>query len=1138
VAEIGDVNALRDREVLKEKGLVKTKNPDRQAERILGLIEHALSTDIDVLLFPELVGPFSHLKTFEEALKETDRDLVANICYEHTHVRDLASILAEQEIERHGLDPTEQKTKLVNFCRVLVKAGSEVEVFTQIKLTPFSTEFSLASKDTLFCGKVLYRFRTNWGNFLFLICKDYVGEVRTDRRTPMFDFLKTLTDEGLHYVFVSALNSEPEAFTHAARAFYYLQEKSNHTFTLFLNTAELNSTMIVFPGRPHPKVRPGKDTEILPLFQGKPGWGTQVKFPGCGEKTIAATFLRLDRYQPMATKEIFSPLYQTELHDLSELGIEWEAVDAAETAVAEEAISAAGTHNFPLLSTPFVGREGELSEIRRLLEKPSCRLLTLVGPGGIGKTRLALEAAAEIAQFSNGVYFVPLAALDSPAFLVTTVANFLGSPFHGREDPKLQLLNYLREKKVLLVMDNFEHLLEGAGLLTEILDSASGVKILATSRERLRLKGEQILDVQGMDFPRDEVIDGAENYSAVQLFAQNAQRVRPGFTLSEEKYHVVRICQLVEGMPLGVELASGWLKVLSCEDVVREIENGIDFLSTSMRDIPERHRSIRAVFEHSWNLLSEREREVCMKMSVFRGGFRREAATEVAGATLSHLLSLVDKSLVRWNPSERYEMHELLRKCMEEKLSESVEGRERVHDFHSEYYAEFLLQRKERLRGRQQREVLGEIGEEIENIREGWNWAIEKEKKDVLENCCESLFRFYVIRGLFQEGEETFARAAERLGAAGNESGTENEGVLGKILARHGVLLGILSEYERATDLLERSLKICKVLDDRQEVGFCLRNLGLIAFRLGERQEAEDLLREGLVASKEINDRDGIATSLNSLGHASYERGEYEEAKKLYSENLAIRRETGDQQGAAKALMNLGNIAHRLGEGSDAENLYQQSLSISTEIGDRVGMASCLNNLGLVADALGKYEEAQKLYRRSLALKKEIGDRRGMATSLGNLGNVASRLGQYAEAKRLHEECLSICRHTGDRGVIAGALHGLGHAACALGEYEDSKRYLYEGLQIAWEIKAIPVVLAVLVGLAALLVKQDESDSALDFLLLALHHPSAWRDTKDEAERVYLECTSRLPAEVIAAADKRTRQVRLEKLVEEILTEK
>lgn len=635
--------------------------------------------------------------------------------------------------------------------------------------------------------------------------------------------------------------------------------------------------------------------------------------------------------------------------------------------------STAVGHNLPPQPTSFVGREEELIKIDSRLKDPACRLLTLVGVGGIGKTRLALQAALQATEekdraFSHGVYFVSLAPLGSVDLLVSAIAGSLNLSFHDRAAAKTQLLDYLRTKEMLLVLDNFEHLLEGAGLLVEILEYAPGVKLLITSRERLNLRWEWLLEVKGLAFPEDSQLAAMEDYSAIRLFLQSASRVLPDFS-GEERPFVIRICRFLGGMPLGIELAAAWTQVFSCQEIAQGIESNLDFLASSVRDIPERHRSLRAVFDHSWNLLSEEERWAFRRLSVFRGRFRKEAAGGVADASFPILLALARKSLLSRDLTGRYEVLEVVRQYAEEKLKEIPQERDRTHNLHCRYYAQFLSRREELLKGERLQEALEEIGQEIENVRAGWRWAVDHRNENEIDESLESLFTFYEVRSWFQEGEAMLGKAAEALGevnAAPGERGEKTGIILGRILARRGWLCQRLAHFEEAEDLLQKSLSTFRRLGTRKEMAFPLNALGVVVRKAGRCAEARQCHRESLAIYREIGDRQGIARSLRRLGVIAGMLQEHTEAKRLYQESLAVYEEIGHRRGVAGCLVNLGSIAGTLGEHMEAKRLYRESLAISREIGDQWGTANSLNSLGFAMCALEEYQEAKECFCKAL----------------------------------------------------------------------------------------------------------------------------------------------------------------------------
>lgn len=404
------------------------------------------------------------------------------------------------------------------------------------------------------------------------------------------------------------------------------------------------------------------------------------------------------------------------------------------------------TQSLVLESTPFVGRDIELAEIEHMLVDPSCRLITLVGPGGIGKTRLACEMLKKQNPiFPDGAYFVPLQPLLTADRIPSTIAEVLAFQVSPHSDLFDQLCKYLYNRSLLLVMDNFEHLLDGSEIISNILASISTVKILVTSRERLNLIEEWVYEVHGLDFPASETFTEIEHYSAIQLFVQNARRVHNSFRLTPaQKPAVSRICRLVDGMPLGIELSAVWVRSLPCQVIAEEIQRSLDILETPARNVSPRHRNMRAVFEPTWNRLTEQERDVFKKLSVFRGGFTHTAAEYVAHATPRLLSGLVDKSLLRLDAKGRFSIHELLRQYGEEQLNPSPQTRDETLNLHRAYFMGFLAEcEKEIVFFGRQKEAIEKMNNDLENVRFAWRRAIEQACFEEVSQAAEGLWGFY-----------------------------------------------------------------------------------------------------------------------------------------------------------------------------------------------------------------------------------------------------------------------------------------------------------------------------------------------------------------------------------------------------------
>ena len=854
-------------------------------------------------------------------------------------------------------------------------------------------------------------------------------------------------------------------------------------------------------------------------------------------------------------------------------------------------------HNLPAFLTPLIGREHELAEIGACLADPDCRLLTLVGPGGSGKTRLAVEAAAQaVERYEHGVFFVPLAPLGSTEAIVPAVARALGFSFYEGRNPRQQLLDYLRQKAMLLVLDNYEHLPEGVGLVAEILLAAPKVKVLVTSRARLGLSGEQLFPVGALDLPEGapktptewHVIAASTQSDAVRLFLSAAQRAWPDFELTADNLpHVIRICRSVEGMPLGILLAAAWANVLQPAEIAGKIGQSLDFLGTEWRDLPPRQRSMRAVFDHSWRLLGERERTAMQALSVFRGSFTEGVAQEIAGTTLRELVGLVNRSLLGHTPGGRYEMHELLCQYAAEKLSQAPDAGAAVRDRHAAYYATALREWAADLKGPRQQAVLGEMDLEIENARAAFEWAAKRGQLERLDEAMEGLRLFFTMRLRGREGEVVFRAAAESL------EGTESRVTFGEepvLSADHGstaeglrVLARILSyqascswpvplqqlrksqslldrpelaecdtrrerafflqqmgratdehDREQARDLYERSLALYQALDAHWEAASVMAKLGQVAWAVGDYDRARQWLEKGLAVFRKLDALLQVAWPLVTLSLVTLMQGQLEESERMMREAFAI---VEKALGVRTFVTYLGLVLFAQGKFDEAVQVLHEDITLHQDTGRTPAFP--LTWLGTAEAHLGRYQDGRAHAEAALADRREIGIPQQTACTLMVLSWVAQAEGACAQAEELLRESVDLYRQVEQRDEGTWALACLGYAERGLGRRDQAWEHAREALRTGVEIHAFFPLIFGLPLVALLLADEGEVERAVEMYALASTQPlvgnSVWFE--DVVGQHIAAAAEGLPPEVVAAARERGRARDLWETARELLEE-
>ncbi|MBI1742217.1 tetratricopeptide repeat protein [Candidatus Acetothermia bacterium] len=739
-------------------------------------------------------------------------------------------------------------------------------------------------------------------------------------------------------------------------------------------------------------------------------------------------------------------------------------------------------NNLPQPLTSFIGRERTMEEIEHVLT--TARLLTLTGVSGCGKTRLALQVAREqLKEYRDGVWWVDLAALGEVTLVIQAVASALGVREPAGRALKEVLIDSLKLKKALLVLDNCEHLAQACAHLTEqLLQACPELKILVTSRQVLGLAGEAIWQVPPLATPPLQPLPSLgdlQHYEAVHLFIERASASWSEFALTQENAPTVaQICYRLEGLPLAIELAATHVRNLSVEEIAARLLERLRQLSNGNDDVVSRHRTLQASLDWSYQLLGDKERVLFRQLSIFAGGFTLEAAEAVCAETavdrsrvLRWLTGLVDKSLVaiqRRDAITRYRLLETVRQYAGEKLLEVGEF-ERVQEQHLQFFIGLLEKAQEARYGTNQASWFDRFAREHDNLRSALSWSLQAERTEAALQLASALWWFWYVRGYLSEGLEWLKKVL------GKSKGMRTE-PQARVLNGAGNLARGLSDYAAARSFHEEALTIYRGLENKRGIAATLSNLGIVTASQDDHPVARSLFEEALSLFRELGNTAGIAAVLSNLANVLTDQGDYALARGCLEESLAMRRELGEKGNVAVSLSSLGIIVRCQGDYPHAQTFLEESLALAREVEDKHCIATALRDLGYIAFLEEDYKLARARFEESVSIYRELGDRFFEAYGLMDLGSVLQEDGDYEQATALVKQSLALFRQAGVKGGIAAALSNLASVAQCQKGYEQAAALYKESLDLHRTLGEKPGVIGDLEGLARVACAQGHFD--------------------------------------------------------------